>query len=57
MECAEKALLYNKAVMSENYAIGEFLHPMKCMLAHPSMSQPGSHWQVTTGQIYLHERY
>ena len=41
-ECAEKALLYNKAVMSENYAIGEFLHPMKCMLAYPLMSQPRS---------------
>ena len=35
----------NEAVMSQNYAIGEFLHAcneMKCMLAHPSMSKPAS---------------
>ena len=35
----------NVAVMSQNYAIGEFLHAcneMKCMLAHLSMSKPAS---------------
>ena len=60
----------NVAVMSQNYAIGEFLHAcneMKCMLAHPSMSKPASLacsqsvgrsvGRGSHGQIYLHERY
>ena len=56
----------NVAVMSQNYAIGGFLHPcneMKCMLAHPSMSKPASLARPQSvgrgshGQIYLHERY
>ena len=55
----------NVAVMSQNYAIGEFLHAcneMKCMLAHPSMSKPASLARSRSvagrmGQIYLHERY